>query len=85
MRLIRRFPNQSVTFNGQHPFQVSAVWINPQSGEEVTFRSVNLWDDPSEELTSEYVTVFMDRHNPKRYVMDLTKESLAATKRAQLA
>ena len=77
--------NQSVVFNGQHPFQISAIWTNPQSGEEITFLSVNLWFDPTETLKSDYITVFMDKNNPKRYVMDLTTEYLEASQNHKMA
>lgn len=77
--------NELVTYNGLHPFQVSAKWMNPQSGEEVTFLSADLWSDPTEQLASEYVTVFIDRKKPERYFMDLPQGGIAASQKPPLA
>jgi len=64
--------NQSLELNGRNPFQVYAKWSDPLSGQEHTFKSSNLWFDPTEQLTHAYVTVFMERDNPKRYAMDIS-------------
>jgi len=77
--------NHSIVFNGQHPYRVFAKWNDPHSGEEITFVSVNLWSDPSDQLTSEYVTVFMDKDNPKKYVMDLAAAVNCSDNKEQLA
>ncbi|WP_348704010.1 DUF3592 domain-containing protein [uncultured Neptuniibacter sp.] len=64
--------NQSLQLNGKNPFQVHAKWIDPDSGKEHLFKSINMWFDPSEQLIDSYITVFIEPNNPKRYAMDIS-------------
>jgi hypothetical protein len=64
--------NQSLQLNGENPFQVHAKWLDPESGTEHRFKSINLWFDPSEQLNNSYITVFIEPNNPKRYAMDVS-------------
>jgi hypothetical protein len=54
----------NVSVNRRHPWRVVAE----HEGRE--YFSPNIWEDPSGRV-GESVTVFVDRHYPKRYVMDV--------------
>lgn len=59
-----------VEVNGRHPWRIVARWKDPVTAEYRVFRSQNLWQDPAEHLQSDYVTVFLDGNNPRRYHME---------------
>lgn len=62
--------NVMVEVNGRHPWRIVARWKDPLTAEYRVFRSRNLWHDPAEHLESDYVTVYLDDSNPRRYHMD---------------
>jgi hypothetical protein len=64
--------NNSITVNGQHPYRVLTQWQNPETSEIHVFKSNNLWFDPTDYITEEYLTVLIDRTNPKKYYVDLS-------------
>ena len=62
--------NTSLTVNGRHPFQILAQWQNPSTSKIHIFNSDNLWFDPTEHITSDQISVFVDLDNPKKYYVD---------------
>jgi hypothetical protein len=62
--------NVMVEVNGRHPWRIVARWKDPVTAEYRVFRSRNLWQDPGEHLQSDYITVYLDENNPRRYHMD---------------
>ncbi|GAB4239631.1 MAG: hypothetical protein Kow00109_14500 [Acidobacteriota bacterium] len=65
--------NRRITVNGRHPFQILMRGRDPLSGDELTFRSDFLWEDPTGQLDPAAVRVFIDPHNPRRYYVDLSQ------------
>lgn len=59
-------------YNGRHPYRVVTKWRNPISGEMVTFRSNDVWDDPTEQVKHRSITVLVDPTQLSHYVMDLS-------------
>ena len=57
--------------NGRNPWRIVAQWQDPGTQVVHVFRSANIWFDPAE-WVKETVPVFMDRNDPKRYVMDIS-------------
>ena len=64
--------NKNLNVGGRNPFNVITVWSDPSTSEKHTFRSDNLWYDPSDQIDREKITVFMERNNPKKYYVDLS-------------
>lgn len=64
--------NESVSVNGRHPYVLRCQWLNPQTLELHLFQSPSIWFDPSEHLSGDKVKVFIDRDNPRRYLVDLS-------------
>ena len=64
--------NKRIEVNGRNPFRVLTQWQNPATGELVTFKSNDLWFDPSNHIQGRKITVFMERNNPKKYYVDLS-------------
>jgi hypothetical protein len=64
--------NKNLNIGGRNPFNVITVWRDPSTSETHTFRSDNLWYDPTGQIDREKITVFMERNNPKKYYVDLS-------------
>ena len=64
--------NTSLAVNGRHPFRIVAHWQNPTTSELHIFESRNLWFDPSDYITDEEITVFIETNNPKKYYVDVS-------------
>lgn len=64
--------NTTLTVNGRHPFQIFTQWQDRTTGKVHSFRSRNLWFDPSPFLPEGKITVYLREGNPKRYVMDVS-------------
>ena len=62
--------NTGLMVNGVHPWRIVARWKNPITAEYHEFRSTNLWTDPGEDVRHQFITVFVDNHDPRRYHMD---------------
>jgi len=58
--------------NHQHPFQVVTQWKNPSTSEIHIFESDNLWYNPMGYIKSKHITVFIEKDNPKKYLVDLS-------------
>lgn len=63
--------NRSINVNGRSPWRLICQWQN-SAGEIVLFNSANIWYDPEPYLTSETLTVYLDRNNPKSYHVDIS-------------
>jgi hypothetical protein len=64
--------NTMLSVNDRHPFQVITQWQNPSTSEIHVFESDNIWYDPSEFITNQRITVFIEKENPKKYFVDLS-------------
>jgi len=64
--------NVRFKYNGRHPYRVVTKWRNPISGEMVTFRSNDVWEDPTEQVKHRSITVLVDPTQLSHYVMDLS-------------
>lgn len=64
--------NEALSVNGRNPFRVVTQWLNPETSEVHVFRSDNLWFDPTSYINNPRVTVFIQRGNPKKYLVDLS-------------
>jgi hypothetical protein len=64
--------NTRFKYNGRHPYRVVTKWRNPISGEMVTFRSNDVWEDPTEQVKHRSITVLVDPSHLSHYVMDLS-------------
>lgn len=56
------------------PSRIYATYTDPDTGEAYTFRSPNLWGDPSKMAKLQTVAVSVSPLNYKRYVMDVPEE-----------
>lgn len=65
-------PNEALTVNGRHPYRIVAQWLDPTRNEVHVFHSENLWFDPTEYVADKTIPVFVQRGNPRRYVMDVS-------------
>lgn len=57
--------------NGVHPWRIVCQWQDATSQEVHVFHSGNIWYDPGE-YVKETVPVFVDRNDPRRYVVDIS-------------
>ncbi|MBD2074590.1 DUF3592 domain-containing protein [Phormidium sp. FACHB-592] len=64
--------NTMLSVNDRHPFQVITQWQNPSTSEIHVFESGNIWYDPSEFITNQQITVYIEKENPKKYWVDLS-------------
>ena len=64
--------NTNLNIGGRNPYNVITEWTDPSTSQRHTFKSDNLWHDPSDQIDREKITVFMERNNPKRYYVDLS-------------
>ncbi|WP_299006640.1 DUF3592 domain-containing protein [uncultured Shewanella sp.] len=63
--------NYNIRVNGRYPYQIMTEGINPSTSQKQIFKSQNLWQDPTAYLDKRWITVYVDKKRPKRYVMDL--------------
>ncbi|WP_206613484.1 DUF3592 domain-containing protein [Parahaliea mediterranea] len=56
--------------NGRSPFRIFAQWQDPRTRKVYVFKSEPIWYDPSEFVTTESITVYIERDDPSRYYMD---------------
>jgi hypothetical protein len=61
---------RNIRVNNRHPWRIVAEWQESSSAEPVVFRSANIWEDPTPHV-GETVEVLVDRHDVKRYLVDL--------------
>lgn len=64
--------NEALSVNGRHPFRIVTQWQNPVTSQMHVFESGNLWHDPTEYVESDRIRVFIEKSNPKKYVVDLS-------------
>jgi hypothetical protein len=64
--------NTSLRVNGSHPWRIACQWLDPTTGMVHLFRSANLWFDPAPYVHQKELTVFVDRRNPKRHLVDVS-------------
>lgn len=64
--------NLGLSVNGRHPFRVLAQWHDTATSRVHLFTSDNLWFDPSEFMTGDTITVFIEPRNPSNYHVDLS-------------
>ncbi len=64
--------DESLEVNGRNPYRILTQWQNPSTSEIHVFKSNNLWYDPTSHIKSRQITVFIERDNPKKYVVDLS-------------
>jgi hypothetical protein len=64
--------NTHLSVRGRNPYRVLTQWKNPETSEIHVFKSNNLWFDPTDYITREYITVLIERSNPKKYYVDLS-------------
>lgn len=64
--------NTSLKVYGVSPFVVVSQWQNPETSKIHVFTSDNIWFDPTDFIKSDRIQVFIDRQNPKKYVVDLS-------------
>ena len=64
--------NKRLTVNNRHPFQIITQWQNPSTGKIHLFKSKNIWFDPSNYIKGKDITVFIDKNNPNKHLVDLS-------------
>jgi hypothetical protein len=64
--------NSMISVNGKNPYQIHAHWKNPYTSDLHIFKSENIWIDPTDYVTSNEVTVLIEKDNPKKYHVDIS-------------
>jgi hypothetical protein len=64
--------NTLVRVNGRYPFRIVSQWQNPVTSEIHVFRSNDLWFDPTDYIRDRPIRVFIERTNPRKYLVDLS-------------
>jgi hypothetical protein len=64
--------NSRLKVNGRRPYRICAQWLDSRTSTVHTFFSENIWYDPTEYLSSDEITVLIERENPKNYLMDVS-------------
>lgn len=62
----------SISVNGKHPYRILTRWQNPATSKMHSFKSDDIWFDPTNHIKSKRITVFIKRNNPNRYVVDIS-------------
>jgi len=61
---------RNIRVGNRSPYRIVAQWQDPATGAVQVFRSANIWFDPAAHV-GETVDVFVDRHDPRRHLVDL--------------
>lgn len=59
------------TMNGVSPYKIIATWQHPETSHVYTFKSQNIWYDPTSYIENNSVNVYIDETKPNKYYMDL--------------
>lgn len=65
-------PNTRISVNGRHPYRIYSQWQNPDTGKIHIFESEDIWFDPSGYIPDKPIVVYLERHKPSRYYMDIS-------------
>ena len=57
--------NRFVRVQGKHPYRLVTLWRDPLSKRVFTFRSGDLWTDPTPHVANRAITVHVDPRNPR--------------------
>ncbi|PUZ23824.1 Protein of unknown function [Chitinophaga costaii] len=64
--------NPYVMVNRIHPYVIRCAWKDPLTGITHSFKSGNVWSDPSAVLAQQKkLDVYIDGNNPKKYYVDI--------------
>lgn len=69
---VRTVRHRWLMIEGRRPFMVETRWRNPVNAETRIFRSDPLMFDPTQQIRSKAITVFIDREHPRKYHVDLS-------------
>lgn len=69
MRVIR---DQGTYSRGMHPFIIICSWRDPETSKLHTFRSRNLWVDPSRHMIGQMLDVYIASGNPGNHYVDVS-------------
>ena len=64
--------NTNLQVNGRSPFHIYTQWKDSDTSEVHVFHSKNIWYDPTQYIDQKQITVFVDRKNLKKYLMDVS-------------
>src|SRR5574341_1333776 len=67
---VKKYSSDRVLF--RTPWRITCEWRDPSTQKTRTFVSRPIWIDPAPYLRGEAITVYVDRENPRRYVVDLS-------------
>lgn len=73
-KIVKIEMNTHYSINDMHPFNIILEYEDRFSNEKYTFKSINIWDDPSfviKENNIEFLNVYIDSRNKKKYYIDL--------------
>ena len=51
---------------------IVSQWQNPATSKLHIFESDNIWFDPTDFIKTDKIKVWIDRKNPKKYMVDLS-------------
>ncbi len=68
----RGVEKKNYTVNGKFPFRVVTQWQDPATVKIHLFKSRVLWFDPSDRIRDRRIRVFIQKNNPKNYLVDLS-------------
>ena len=61
-----------VEINGESGYVINCQWLNPQDNIMHTFKSDDIWFDPTNYLKERKIEVLIDPKDPKKYYIDLS-------------
>lgn len=61
-----------VEINGENGYVINCQWVNPQDNVIYTFKSDDIWFDPTNCVKDKKINVLIDLKNPKKYYVDLS-------------
>ncbi len=64
--------DSNITLGGKNPYKVITQWTDPSTSQTHTFKSDNIWYDPTDKIDRDKITVYMELNNPEIYYVDLT-------------
>lgn len=61
-----------VEINGENGYVINCQWVNPQDNAMYTFKSDDIWFDPTDYVKQKKIEVLIDPKDPKKYYVDLS-------------
>ncbi|MDR0805984.1 MAG: DUF3592 domain-containing protein [Enterobacteriaceae bacterium] len=64
--------NESIVVNGESPWRITCQYLDTKTNKVYSFKSANIFYDPTPYINNDKITVYVDDDNLKKYYVDIS-------------